>query len=232
MLEGTHPRLRPVFLSGAAVSVGASLGLAVVAAQDHLFGVDHGARELVRLTRHPLLQSPMETVSVLGDGVGLIPLIAFGCALLWRTNRHWALLLPAIMAGAGALQLLTKWAVDRPRPNLSPWGFPSGHVLTLVVFFGLMTYLIGRSRRCRLSRSLGTGLCVTLVLTVAFSRLYLDVHWFSDLVGGLTIGLAYLLTAIWLVEHGRAHPIASALRLPRLALHRRAGSSPGIEYRV
>jgi membrane-associated phospholipid phosphatase len=38
------------------------------------------------------------------------------------------------------------------------------------------------------------------VIVVAFSRLYLDKHWLSDLVGGLTVGLAYLLLAIWVVE--------------------------------
>jgi len=93
------------------------------------------------------------------------------------------------MAGTGALQLVAKWAIDRPRPNLAAWGFPSGHVLSLVVFFGLMIYLF-----------VGYAGCAVLILVVAFSRLYLEAHWVSDLAGGFTLGLAYLVSTICLVE--------------------------------
>ena len=111
-----------------------------------------------------------------------------------------ALALPLIMAGTGALQLLAKWAVDRPRPNLAAWGFPSGHVLALVVFFGVLAYLLCTARSGRGWRSLGAGVAGLTVLVVAFSRLYLDVHWLSDVAGGFALGLAYLLFTIWLVE--------------------------------
>ena len=110
--------------------------------------------------------------------------------------------LPVLMAGAWACSGLTKAAAGRARPNLAPWGFPSGHVLSLVVFFGLMVYLIATASR----RGAGGGASSPAssprlpVVVVAFSRLYLDQHWLSDLAGGLTIGAAYLLLAIWLVE--------------------------------
>jgi undecaprenyl-diphosphatase len=105
------------------------------------------------------------------------------------------------MAGAGALQWVAKVAAGRPRPNLAPLGFPSGHVLSTVVFFGLMIYLIAMaSSRRRRWRVLACLVAAAPVVIVAFSRLYLDKHWVSDLVGGLTIGAAYLLLAIWVVE--------------------------------
>ena len=93
----------------------------------------------------------MALVTRLGDNIGVIMLIAIGTAILWRINRRWALALPVLMAGAGALQWIAKALVGRPRPNLAPWGFPSRHVLSLVVFFGLMVYLIAMAssrRRC------------------------------------------------------------------------------------
>ena len=105
------------------------------------------------------------------------------------------------MAGAGALQAIAKWSIHRARPDESPWGFPSGHVLSLVVFFGLMIWLVATaSKRRRRWRLLASALCGLTVAVVAFSRLYLDRHWLSDLAGGLTIGLAYLLLAIWVIE--------------------------------
>jgi undecaprenyl-diphosphatase len=188
-------------LSGALVSLIGYMALAVFAAEQQFFALDYGTQTWVRLLRYEALNLPMEIVTRLGDYLGLVLLIAVGMAALWRVNRRWALALPVLMAGAGALQWLAKAAAGRPRPNLAPWGFPSGHVLSLVVFFGLMAYLIAMaSSRRRRWRALACLVAALPVLVVAFSRLYLDKHWLSDLVGGLAIGAAYLLLAIWIVE--------------------------------
>jgi membrane-associated phospholipid phosphatase len=188
-------------LSAALVSLVGYLALAIFAAQQQLFALDYGTRTWVHLLRYEALNLPMELVTSLGDRVGLILMIGLAIPLLWRANRRWAVALPVLMAGAGALQWLAKLAVGRDRPNLAPWGFPSGHVLSLVVFFGLMIYLIAMaSSRRRRWRALACLVAVVTVVVVAFSRLYLDKHWLSDLAGGLTIGAAYLLLAIWVVE--------------------------------
>ena len=117
--------------------------------------------------------------------------------MLWRSGRGWAVALPLMMAGTGVLQLVAKWAIDRPRPNLAAWGFPSGHVLSLAVFFGLIAFLLvtqsGRRQRWRVSACLACGAAVGLV---AASRIYLDMHWLSDVIGGFALGTAYLLIAI------------------------------------
>jgi undecaprenyl-diphosphatase len=173
------------------------LALALISASQQFFEVDHRVRALVQLSRLPWLDVVMRTVSGLGENYGLIPLIAIGSALLWRPSRRWAVTLPLLMAGTGALQLIAKWAVDRPRPNLAAWGFPSGHVLSLAVFFGITAFLLvtlsGRRRRWRVSACLACGAAVGLV---AASRIYLDMHWLSDVIGGFALGTAYLLIAI------------------------------------
>ena len=188
-------------LSGAVISLVGYLTLAVFAAQQGLFALDYGTRSWVAVVRHETLHLPMELVTLLGDHVGLILMIAIAMALLWSGHRRWALALPVLMAGTWAVQWAAKAASGRARPNLAPWGFPSGHVLSLVVFFGLMVYLIATaSRRRRRWRVLASLVALVPVVIVAFSRLYLDKHWLSDLAGGLTIGAAYLLLAIWMVE--------------------------------
>jgi membrane-associated phospholipid phosphatase len=188
-------------LSGALISLVGYLALAVFAAQQQFFALDYGAKAGIEILRHEALRLPMELVTLLGDHVGLVLLIVVAVPVLWRLDRRWALALPVLMAGAGALQWIAKAAVDRPRPNLAPLGFPSGHVLSTVVFFGLMIYLIAMaSSRRRRWRVLACIVAAVPVLVVAFSRLYLDKHWLSDLAGGLTIGAAYLLLAIWVVE--------------------------------
>jgi undecaprenyl-diphosphatase len=141
----------------------------------------------------------VQLLTNLGDAAGLIPLIAVAVVALWRSCRRWALALPLVMAGAGALQWLAKWLADRPRPDATPMGFPSGHVLTLIVLFGLIAYLVAGSGR-RAWALAGWAVCAFTVVSVGFTRLYLDRHWLSDLGGGLMIGMAYLLVVIWLVD--------------------------------
>ncbi len=197
-IRGRKPRL---LLSGVAISLVGYLALAIFAAQQQLFALDYGTRTWVRILKYELLDAPMAIVTRLGDNVGLIPLIAIGVLVLWRVSPRWAVALPVLMAGAGALQWVAKAAADRDRPNTAPWGFPSGHVLSMVVFFGLMIYLVATaSERRRRWRLLACVICLVPVGVVSYSRLYLDKHWLSDLAGGLTAGMAYLLLTIWVVE--------------------------------
>src|ERR1051326_8252152 len=105
-----------------------------VGATHHLFdGVDHAARVLVHRPSYPLLQSSMATASFVGGQPGQIVVVCLGSLVLLSRRRRWSLALPVVMAGAGILQLFAKWLIDRPRPNLDAWGFPSAHVLSLVV---------------------------------------------------------------------------------------------------
>lgn len=187
-----------VLLAMAALLLTAYLGLSIDAAHHHLQPLDRSVRAWVQPMRSGGLDLSMETVSILGEPAGLVSLIVLSSALIWRFSRRWALLLPVVMAGTGALQFAGKWAADRPRPNSAPWGFPSGHVLSLVVFFGVVAFLLvtltDRRRRFRILACLP---CAVTVSLVAASRILLDMHWLSDVIGGFVLGTAYLLLALW-----------------------------------
>ena len=200
--------------AGACGLLAAYLVLALAAAQHQFLPLDRSVRAWMQPMRSGWLDISMEAVSFLGEPVGLIPLILLTSAALWRVSRRWALLLPAVMAGTGVLQLVGKWAADRPRPNAAPWGFPSGHVLSLAVFFGILAFLLvtltERRRRWRVSACLACGAAVGLV---AVSRVYLDMHWLSDVIGGFALGTAYLLMAI-----GTAQTLSCRASRPALAV--------------
>jgi membrane-associated phospholipid phosphatase len=190
-----------VLLSGALASLAAFIALTAVVTQQGFDAIDGLARALVHRPDYALLQSSMETASFLGGHPGQIVVIVLGFAFLWRQRRRrWSCALPLVMAGAGILQMTAKWAIDRPRPNLDPWGFPSAHVLTVVVLTGYMAYVIATSSRRQSLRALAVASCAAIVGVVAFSRMYLDAHWLSDVLGGASVGVAYLLTSIWLIE--------------------------------
>jgi undecaprenyl-diphosphatase len=201
MIKRTLSCPAAMLLGVASLLLIAYLGLAVDAAQHQLMPFDQGIRTWVLPMRSSLLDGPMRTVSLLGEPTGLIALIVIGSAALWRPSRQWALLLPLLMAGTGALQYVGKWAVARPRPNEAPWGFPSGHVLSLAVYLGIVAFLlITLAERRRRLRILSCFACGALLAAVAVSRIYLDMHWLSDVLGGFTLGTAYLLIAIWLSQ--------------------------------
>ncbi|HEY7204289.1 MAG TPA: phosphatase PAP2 family protein [Methylomirabilota bacterium] len=199
-------------LAVASLLLTAYVALAIDAAHHHLRPLDHDVRAWVQPMRSGTLDLSMEAVSRLGEPGGLVPLILLSSALLWRGNRRWALLLPAVMAGTGALQLAGKWAADRPRPNAAPWGFPSGHVLSLVVFFGVVAFLlVTLTERRRRFRVLACLPCAAAVSLVAASRIYLDMHWLTDVLGGFVLGTAYLLLALWAHQRVFAPRTAAAV---------------------
>jgi membrane-associated phospholipid phosphatase len=183
------------------VSLATFIILTAVVTHQAFDGIDGIARGLVHRPESPLLRSSMEMASFLGGHPGQIVVIVLGSILLWcRRRRTLSCALPLVMAGAGVLQLTAKWAIDRPRPNLDPWGFPSAHVLTVVVLAGFIAYVIGTSGARQSVRALAVAACGAVVGVVAFSRMYLDVHWLSDVLGGASVGSAYLLSAIWLIQ--------------------------------
>lgn len=193
-------RTRKFFL-GAGGCLGGYVALSVAVAMQPRPPLDLDARAWTQPLRHDRLELPMQMVSSLGDATGLVPIILLASLALWRFRRGWAVLLPFVMAGTGALQYLAKWAAQRPRPNEAPWGFPSGHTLSVAVLAGLLLYLlltaIARHRRGRWLACAGATAPVAMV---AWSRIYLDMHWLSDVIGGLAIGAAYLLLVVGLAE--------------------------------
>jgi membrane-associated phospholipid phosphatase len=176
------------------------LFLILAAAQQRLDWMDQGARAFVHQRQGPRLEVLMEVASAAGGQPGQLAVVLMGSLILWRRRPWWALILPVAMAGAGVVQFTAKWAIGRARPNLHPWGFPSAHVLSLVVLTGLLVYLVGRAPRGRRWQPLAAGVAGGAVVVVGYSRMYLDAHWLSDVLGGVMAGLAYVLIVIWLVE--------------------------------
>ena len=112
----------------------------------------------------------------------------------YRTRSRWALpFLLTVMAGMELLTFGIKDLVGRVRPALDPAAaslgpsFPSGHSATSAAFYAAAALLLGRTLPQRQRRWL-IGLAVGIAVAVAASRVLLDLHWLSDVVGGLALG--------------------------------------------
>ena len=178
----------------------AFLALALFAATQRVLSLDYTAQALVQGGRHPLLEVPMRALTRLGSGYVLAVLCVPGWFLLRLAGHPLQRALPAVVAGAFLLNLLTKWLVSRPRLRGTAYGFPSGHTLGAVIFFGAVIYVLWTSDVRRVWRWTGTVVACLLVAGIAGGRLYLKVHWVSDVAGGLTGGAAYLLFVLVAID--------------------------------
>ncbi len=118
--------------------------------------------------------------------------------LLWRRRIGDALLLVAALSSA-LLTLVLKALIGRPRPDFAivdpapqNMGFPSGHATFAVLLAGVLIYLVWQHVENRILRWLLCGGLTFLALAVGVSRVYLGVHWPSDVLGGYLFGAAVL----------------------------------------
>jgi membrane-associated phospholipid phosphatase len=119
------------------------------------------------------------------------------------TKQNWfSIRVITIAISSLVLMLLLKQLFQRKRP-LSPLlkaakglSFPSGHAIMAVTFYGLLIYILQHAIDINWLRFLLTFLLVALVLLIGFSRIYLRVHYASDVLGGFIIGLLWLLLSL------------------------------------
>ena len=92
------------------------------------------------------------------------------------------------MIAAPAAEGLLKIAIGRARPESGAFGFPSGHATAAAAFFGAVLYLAGSLPPAR--RRVVRALAVVCIVLVGCARIILRAHWPSDVLGGITLGLA------------------------------------------
>ncbi len=133
--------------------------------------------------------------------------------LLLASKRATALLVAGSVLGATVLSSILKWGFDRPRPDLVPHGvavysasFPSSHAMLSAAVYLTLGALLARSQaRVRVKIFL-LGVAVFVTVLVGISRLYLGVHWPTDVLGGWVLGAAWAalswLVMLWLQRRG------------------------------
>ncbi len=164
------------------------------------------------------LHGLFQVIAELG-GIELTTLVMIGLFVyLWRGGFGADALVVAAFAGAAVLEFLYKYFFFHPGPprSLSHLdgpsitsaldkaagvgnSFPSGHVVRSVLVYGLLAFVIRRLATSWTARALAVPAAIAVVIVVAFDRLYLDVHWESDVIGGLLLGgIALLAATVWL----------------------------------
>lgn len=170
-----------------------------VAAEDGRVELDRDVAQAIHPLDSHALTVAMRFITDIGAAPVVIPVFLLMAGwLLWHHQRRTAVIFTVSWLGAQLLDFLLKLLYHRSRPEFFPhltkavgYSFPSGHTTTALVTYGLLAYLIARSLH-GWRRALPIVGAVFLVVVVAFSRVYLGVHYFSDTVGSVLMGSAWL----------------------------------------
>lgn len=155
--------------------------------------------------RGPLLNPLVIAVTHLSDTVTIV---AFCAILLILPNRK-KYGLPVSLASLGGLAIYKpmKHIFLRARPDAAlhlvkqgGFSFPSGHSVTSVIFYGVLIYLLNRHCKNDKLRKVLTVICGFLALAIGPSRIYVGVHWPTDVLAGWCIGGAVLMVSICILE--------------------------------
>jgi undecaprenyl-diphosphatase len=175
---------------------------------------DHALANVLADLWVPALLGFWQGVALLG-GLELTTIVVLALfAYLWQAGFRWAS--AALLAFPLAILLETayKQVLDHPEPIGHGDGpsitslflpgftssFPSGHITRGVIAYGLVAFVVARLAPWPIARRLALPLAVALLALLAFDRVYLEVHWGSDVVGGLLLGGTLLAAAITWME--------------------------------
>lgn len=180
------------------------------------------------MNRHhtPLLTQMATELTYLGTGSVVLMIVAVAALFLWHTeHKHSARLLLAAVAGNILLNGMLKLWFSRPRPDVFEWqthaassSFPSGHAMSATVCYGTVAYLVMRLQKHHWSRVLTGTAAVILIVLICTTRLYLGVHYPSDVIAGMLVGLAWAAFCMATLE---ASLVLARRRAPRAVVEER-----------
>lgn len=192
-----------IFLvAGFAIALIGTLGFAELAEHVNSGGTKvFDERVLIWLGAHrnPMTDTMMLEFTALGTGTVVLMIAGIASMFLALSkHKYSALLLAVATAGGLALNMVLKIGFHRPRPEVVVWGtqafsssFPSGHAMSAAIVYSTVAYLAARLQKHLWLKLLTMMAALFMIVMICISRLYLGVHYPSDVAAGVTIGMAW-----------------------------------------
>lgn len=196
-----------LLLSFAAACLLFSLLLTGIVRQHGSDGVDLAIMQAVYSLRSPILTMLLKGITFFGDrGLVAVAILAT-ISLVVRRQWHQTLWFSLLVGTGATVNAVLKVLIARPRPLLSvilgesDFSFPSGHAMDSAIMYGAIAYLLFQTMPRRHPQSKIVFLIALMVGMIGFSRIYLGVHYPSDVLGGYLFGTAWLLLGIVAYEY-------------------------------
>jgi len=150
----------------------------------------------------------MQAITFLGNHKFLIPvnLLLIIYFLFIKKHKWYSIKIPVVAIGGVLLMFILKNLFNRPRPLiplLEPvkgLSFPSGHALMSMSFYGLLIFLVWENVKNRALKWTLTTLLLLLILLIGFTRIYLRLHYFSDVLAGFAAGIIWLSVSLYTIR--------------------------------
>ncbi len=214
-------RERPVFAASIVLAVALLLFLSVacLVVTGSTATIDTDVDAWLHQRASPLLTEGLTAISFLGAPTTLSTVAVIGSLLLLFRRRYTeAVSLSISVLGGNLLNVGLKHLFQRGRPafddpilSLPTYSFPSGHAMASTVFYGLVAVYAAKNAEGRSGTWGVTVIAAAMVALVCFSRLYLGLHYLSDVLGGVAEGIAWL-AACWAGWHVAGRGMASGVR--------------------
>ena len=173
-----------------------------------LNGFDEQVAKVFVSLRSPLGTKIMSFISKGGDAIGYVIIIALmSLILLFKKNCKLIFQGILILIVASGLNTLLKGIVARPRPfegqliYASFYSFPSGHAMSAMVFYGFLIHVVFSLEIKPFLKYLFTSIFILISLVIGLSRIYLGVHYASDILGGYFAGLIWLMFCLIVIYY-------------------------------
>ncbi|MDP3729110.1 MAG: phosphatase PAP2 family protein [bacterium] len=163
----------------------------------------------VTLLQTEFLTKIMLIITNIMSTKGIIFLSLLLILFLAHKKRYQKVLLVILSIGGGiALELSFKALIQRARPEnalieTTSYSFPSGHATLAIIFFSLIIYLFKDQIKNTLQRWIFIAANIFLILLIGFTRIYLNVHWFTDVLAGFILGILWLYLIIYLLKKSK-----------------------------
>ncbi len=166
------------------------------------------------------LTTTLRIVTQLGSTVFLVPVAATIGVLAYRRLRTWRpmIILGSVLLGSVVLYDIVKALVGRPRPDVGPLvatatgsSFPSGHVTQSAAVYGALALMITPLVSSWEQRVATWSTAILVVALIALSRVYLGVHWTTDVVGGFALGSAWLFMVVTATDAVHRPPLQAPI---------------------
>lgn len=212
-LQNIYPRIAPLIATIGAVGLATCLLIVFVLSQlfeevldREAFAFDTTLLLWLHQFSNPMLDRVMLTITTLGNPRVVVPVAAVSLVILWlQRYKQEAKIFAIACLGGTILNTGMKLAFSKPRPELwhrliteTSFSFPSGHALGSVVLYGFLAYVLS-IHYPKYSQIIYT-LAGVLIIAIGLSRLYLGVHWPTDVLAGYGIGFLWLRVCILMLQ--------------------------------
>lgn len=167
--------------------------------------IDTATNSLMESIQNPLLTKFSEILALIFDPITLIAIsFIISIYLYIKSSKKQGILFASAIFLTGVLIKISKEIFQRARPlnqiiSETGFSFPSGHTTMAVVFFGLILYIVSK-RKSKKIKKIDSLIALLIILLMGFTRIYLRVHWLTDVIGGFILGGIILSLAISILK--------------------------------